>query len=123
MYAGPTNILIYDFTSSTPNPAVLNRNLYFATVGAASSSWDWQGKFITGYSNYQAASGQDANSPFADPQFINISSTPPNLDVLSSSPAVNAGTNLGSSVVGIRDYAGNARVNANGQINIGAYEQ
>lgn len=123
MYAGPTNILINDFTSSTPSPALLNYNLYFALVGAASSSWDWQGKFITGYSNYQAASGQDANSPFADPQFLNISSTPPNLDVLATSPAVNAGTNLGSSVVGILDYAGKPRVNANGQINIGAYEQ
>jgi hypothetical protein len=65
----------------------------------------------------------DTHSPFADPLFVNLSSTPPNLDVLSSSPAVNAGTNLGSSVVGILDYAGNQRVNANGQINIGAYEQ
>jgi hypothetical protein len=123
MHAGPTNILIDDFTSSTPGPAVLNYNLYFATVGAASSSWDWQGKFITGYSSYQAASGQDANSPFSDPQFLNISSMPPNLDVASTSPAVKAGINLGSSVVGILDYAGNPRVNANGQINIGAYEQ
>jgi hypothetical protein len=123
MYAGPTNVLINDFTSSVPSPAVLDHNLYFATVGAASSSWDWQGKFITGYSNYQAASRQDAHSPFADPQFLNISTLPPNLDVASTSPAVNAGTNLGSSVVGILDYAGNPRVNVNGQINVGAYEQ
>jgi Protein of unknown function (DUF1565) len=123
MYAGPTNVLINDFTSSVPNPAALDHNLYFATVGAASSSWDWQGKFITGYSNYQAASGQDAHSPFADPQFDNIATLPPNLDVASTSPAVNAGTNLGSTVVGILDFAGNSRVNGNGQINIGAYEQ
>jgi hypothetical protein len=31
--------------------------------------------------------------------------------------------NLGSSVVGLLDFAGNPRVNANGQINIGAYEK
>jgi hypothetical protein len=80
-------------------------------------------------SPYNLASGLlgegsvNAHSPFADPQFLNISSTPPNLDVLSSSPAVNAGTNLGSSVVGLLDYAGNPRLNANGQINIGAYEK
>lgn len=123
MYAGPTNLLINDFTSSVPNPALLNFNVYFATVGAASSSWDWQGRFITGYSNYQAASGQDANSPFADPQFDNIATLPPNLDVASTSPAVNEGTNLGSTVVGILDFAGNPRVNASGQINAGAYEQ
>ena len=123
MYAGPTNELINDFTSSVPNPATLDFNLYFATVGAASSSWDWQGKFITGYSNYQAASGQDGHSPFADPQFDNIATLPPNLDVASTSPAVNGGTNLGPTVVGILDFAGNPRVSANGQINIGAYEQ
>src|SRR5260370_9122362 len=52
MYAGPTNVLIDDFTSSTPNPAVLNPNLYFASLGAPNSSWDWQGKFFTRYSNY-----------------------------------------------------------------------
>jgi len=36
---------------------------------------------------------------------------------------VNGGTNLGPTVVGILDFAGNPRVSANGQINIGAYEQ
>ena len=123
MYASTTGYLIYDFTSSTSNPAVLDYNLYYTTVGAGSSLWDWQAKSITGYSAYQSASHMDAHSPFADPQFVNISSTPPNLDVLSSSPAVNAGTNLGSSVVGLLDYTGNPRVNASGQINIGAYEQ
>ena len=123
MYAGPTNVLINDFTTSVPNPASLDHNLYFATVGAASSAWDWQGKFITGYSNYQAASGQDAHSPFADPQFDNISTLPPNLDVMSTSPAVNAGTNLGVNTVGVLDFGGNPRVNGSGQINIGAYEQ
>src|SRR5260370_15028200 len=118
-----TNVLINDFTSSVPNPVALDHNLYFATVGAASSSWDWQGKFITGYSNYQAASGQDAHSPFADPQFDNIATLPPNLAVSSTSPAVNEGTNLGSTVVGILDFAGSPRVNASRQINAGAYEQ
>lgn len=123
MYAGPKNLLIDDFTSSTSNPAVLNNNLYFATVGAASSNWNWQAKFITGYLNYQAASGQDASSPFSDPRFLNISTAPYNLDVASGSPAVNEGVNLGASVVGVYDYAGNPRVNSSGLINAGAYEQ
>jgi hypothetical protein len=123
MYAGPTNVLIDDFTSSVPNPASLDHNVYFATVGAASSLWNWQSKSITGYTNYQAASAQDAHSPFANPQFDNISTLPPNLDVMSTSPAVNGGTNLGVNTVGVLDFAGNARVNGSGQINIGAYEQ
>ena len=123
MYAGPTNVLIDDFTNSVPNPASLDHNLYFASVSAASSLWNWQSKSITGYTNYQAASGQDAHSPFANPQFDNIATLPPNLDVMSTSPAVNAGTNLGVNTVGVLDFAGNPRVNANAQINIGAYEQ
>ena len=123
MYAGPTNVLINDFTSSVANPASLDHNLYFATVGAASSLWNWQSKAITGYSNYQAASGQDVHSPFANPQFDNISTLPPNLDVMSTSPAVNGGSNLGVNTVGVLDFAGNPRVNGSGQINIGAYEQ
>jgi hypothetical protein len=41
--------------------------------------------------------------------------------VLGTSPAVGAGTNLGASVVGTLDFAGNARVvNA---VDVGGYEQ
>ena len=123
MYAGSTNVLIDDFTSSVPNPASLDHNVYFATVGAAGSLWNWQSKAITGYTNYQAASAQDAHSPFANPQFDNIATLPPNLDVMSTSPAINAGTNLGVNTVGLLDFSGNPRVNPSGQINSGAYEQ
>jgi hypothetical protein len=123
MYAGPTNVLINDFTNSVANPASLDHNVYFATVGAASSLWNWQSKAITGYSNYQAASGQDVHSPFADPLFVNNTTSPYNLDVSSGSPAINAGTNLGVNVVGVLDFSGNPRVNGSGQINVGAYEQ
>jgi len=122
-YATKTGDLLYDYTSSELKPAELDHNLYYTTAGAASSMWDWQGKSITGFSLYQSKSHQDAHSQFADPQYDNISTVPYNLDVMSTSPAVNAGTNLGSNVVGVVDYAGNPRTNAKGQINIGAYEQ
>jgi Protein of unknown function (DUF1565) len=122
-YASTTGYLLYDYTSSETHPATLDYNLYYSTVGAGSSLWDWQGKSITGFSSYQSKSGQDAHSKFANPQYDNISTPPYNLDVMSTSPAVNAGTNLGVNVVGVLDYAGNPRTNVNGQINIGAYEQ
>jgi hypothetical protein len=122
-YASPTGYLLYDYTSSEAHPATLDYNLYYSTVGAGSSLWDWQGKSIAGFSTYQSKSAQDAHSVFANPQYDNISTPPYNLDVMSTSPAVNAGSNLGVNVVGVLDYAGNPRTNANGQINIGTYEQ
>ena len=120
-YTLTSKYLVYDFTSSEPSPAVLDYDDYYNNSGVASSLWDWQGKSLTGYSTYRSASGQDAHSPFADPQFVNQSSTPPNLDILSTSPAVNAGTDFGVNTVGVLDYAGNPRVNGSGQTNIGAY--
>ena len=122
-YTLTTKYLLYDFTSSEPSPATLDYNDYYNTVGAAGSLWDWQAKSITGFSPYQTASGQDAHSKFADPLYVNVTTTPYNFDLSSGSPALNAGTNLGVNVVGVLDYAGNPRVNGSGQINMGAYEQ
>ncbi len=122
-YTLTTKYLLYDFTSSEPSPAVLDYNDYYNTVGAAGSLWDWQGKGVTGFSTYQSTSGQDAHSKFADPLYVNVTTSPYNFDVSSGSPAINSGTNLGVNVIGVLDYAGNPRVNGSGQINIGAYEQ
>lgn len=62
----------------------------------------------------------EAHSLNANPQFV--STTRPDLHVASGSPAVNAGINLGASIVGTLDFAGNARVQGT-NIDIGAYEQ
>jgi len=51
-----------------------------------------------------------------------MSLTSPNFRVATSSPAVSAGINLGSSVVGTVDFAGNPRVQG-ANVDIGAYEQ
>jgi hypothetical protein len=47
--------------------------------------------------------------------------TTPNLQVESTSPAINAGVNLGSAVDGTEDFAGNP-IPATGAIDIGAYQ-
>ena len=92
-------------------------------VCGASSLFDWQSKTITGFPGYQTASAQDAHGKFADPLYLNVTTTPYIFDLASGSPALNAGTNLGVNTVGVLDYAGNPRVNGTGQINMGAYEQ
>jgi len=139
VYAGTQNVWIYSFVKATTNypapPAAMNWNLYYSTAGYVSgTSIDWAGKSTyKTFAAYQSGSGEDGSSSVANPLFVNLGSNPPNLDVQTGSPALNAGsTSLtcsvgycgsSSSIYGDTDYAGNPRVNVNGQISIGAYEQ
>jgi hypothetical protein len=141
LYAGSPNIWINSFvpcSSSYPcPPATLNWNLYYSIAGyvkAKSILWGNVSSY-TSFANWQSTSGEDANSLNTDPLFVNLSDTPPNLDTISSSPAVGAGgTGLtcsvgwcdpnGSSptsIYGGTDLLGNARMTS-GKIDVGAYE-
>ncbi len=132
VYAGSQNVWIYSFVSGST--ATSNWNVYYSTAGyvqGTSIDWGKKSNYAT-YAAYQSGSGEDKSSPNANPLYDSLTSTPPNLDVATDSPAVNAGsTSLtcsvgycnGSSIYGSTDYAGNPRINANGLINIGAYEQ
>jgi hypothetical protein len=118
LYAGAQGLLVNDFTTSTPDPALLDYNLYFSSVGDANSTWVWQKHRYKGYAAYLLGTGNDAHSPpFSDPQFVD---PPSDLDTASGSPAREAGINLGGKVVGARDFAGSKRVV--GMIDVGAYE-
>jgi hypothetical protein len=120
VYADAQALAIHSFTKSVANPADVDYNLYFSPAGATGTVFTWNATTYTGFTTYQTRTGKDGNGKFADPQFANL--TTPDLHVASTSPAVGAGVNLGSSVVGTVDYAGNARVQGSG-IDIGAYEQ
>jgi hypothetical protein len=124
LYANPQGLFVNDFTTSEAAPVALDYNLYYSTVGAANGAWIWQGNTYIGWASYLSGTGMDGHSPnFSDPQFVDTAALPPDLDILPTSPAINAGANLGAYVVGATDYAGAPRTNSNGQINIGAYEQ
>jgi parallel beta-helix repeat protein len=118
LYASDQNTFIYGYTSSSDVDT--DYNLYFSSGDAADSNWTWKGTAVTGFSGYRSTSHKDAHSLFADPQYTSLST--PDFHVAASSPAVNAGNNLGSTVVGTADFAGNARVQGT-NIDIGAYEQ
>ncbi len=121
LYANGQALFINGYTASTLQPAVVDYNLYFSTLGAAIGQWIWQGKSFVGYHNYRTATGLDPHSPaFSDPRFISIVN-PPNLDLQAGSPAIGVGTNLGAAIVGTADFAGNPRV-VDGLIDLGAYE-
>jgi Right handed beta helix region len=132
VYAGSQNVWIYSYVSGST--AAANWNLYYSTAGyvqGTSITWAKKSNYKT-YAAYQSGSGEDKNSPNANPLYGNLTSNPPNLDIASNSPAVNAGSTTltcsagycnGSSIYGSTDYAGNPRINGSGQINMGAYEQ
>jgi hypothetical protein len=132
VYAGSQNVWIYSYVSGST--ATANWNLYYSTAGyvqGSSITWAKKSNYKT-YAAYQSGSGEDLNSPNANPLYDNLTSNPPHLDIASNSPAVNAGSTTltcsagycnGSSIYGSTDYAGNPRINGSGQINMGAYEQ
>jgi len=120
VYAGAQALAIHNFTTSVANPADVDYNLYFSPGGPTATTFVWDAKTYNTFTSYQTGTGKDPNSKFADPLFLNT--TTPDLHVQSTSPAVNAGINLGSAVVGTVDFAGNPRVQGS-NIDIGAYEQ
>ncbi len=113
----------------TTSTVALNYNLYYAP--SSSENWVWGSNSYTTFSSYQSGAHQDANSQFANPDFVNISVTPPttlpNLNVTSSSPALGKGTILSPiSVVGPFDVTGvtpRILIATPNTIDIGAYEQ
>ncbi|HLY05398.1 MAG TPA: DUF1565 domain-containing protein [Rhizomicrobium sp.] len=121
-YAGAQALLINDFTTSTPDPAEIDYNLYFAKVGAKKATFVWQHQRYRGYETYRAATGLDRHSPpFSNPRFENTA-TPPDLDIARTSPAIGAGKVLDPSIVGTHDFLGRNRVKE-GAIDLGAYER
>jgi Chitobiase/beta-hexosaminidase C-terminal domain/Right handed beta helix region len=121
VYANSQALFINNFTNSESVPVTSNYNIFYTAGGGANFLWD--GRSISSFASYQSSSHQDGNSPFANPDYVSLTLASPNLQVSSGSPALNAGNNLGSTIVGTVDYSGNLRVNASNQIDIGAYEK
>ena len=102
------------------NPVVnLDYNLYYSP---SSPDWNWKNRDYTSFINYKSKTGNDAHSLNTNPQFISTATATLNFYLLKTSQAINAGTNLGQSVVGITDISGQPRVQG-ANIDIGAYEQ
>ncbi len=116
--AGSQGLLVNAFAADTAIPAEMDHNLYFTS--ATTPAWVWKGIEYNSLASYKSGSGEDANAVSANPQFVNTAM--PDLHVQPASPAVGAGINLGSTLVGTLDYAEAARIQG-AQIDIGAYEQ
>ena len=120
VYASSQGLFINNYTNSEPDPADVDYNLYYSLLNSSMAVFLWNGTNHTGFSSYQSATGKDSHSQYVDPQFLSL--TTPDLQIQLTSPAVNAGINLGTGVVGALDFAGNPRLRGT-SIDIGAYEQ
>jgi hypothetical protein len=123
LYANSQGLFISNYVpfGSDTTPIAIDYNLYFSDIGKSQSSWMWNNTYYLGYQSYLTASQNDAHSPFADPLLVDRSAKPPDLRTHRRSPAIDAGLELATAIVGAHDFAGNPRVR-NHEIDIGAYE-
>ena len=120
VYATSQALFINNFTNSEADPVTADHNLYFSSMNSSLADFLWDGKDETGFSAYQAASSQDAHSNYAKPDFVSL--TTPDLQLEPGSPALGVGNNLGPTIEGAKDFAGNPRTNGS-SFDLGAYQQ
>ncbi|MBM4055130.1 MAG: DUF1565 domain-containing protein, partial [Planctomycetes bacterium] len=104
-----------EYAQNTGNE--VDSNLYYAPAGKGGSEWQWKDEVYTGFTEYKEKTGNDLNSLFKDPVFVNLDE--PDLHISSTSPAINAGEEI--SGVGDYDIDGEDRIQ-NNTIDIGADE-
>lgn len=95
----------------------LDYNLYWAEDGSSRGTWEWMGREWDSFGSWRADSGNDADSLFAEPEFVDPDSVSFALD--ETSPGVDGGLRL--AVAGVTDLAGSPRSQGTA-IDIGAYE-
>ena len=121
LYANSQGVLITSPFHPVKSPTVaMDYNVYYSSAGPNNSSWQWNVTNYAGFSAYTKHTGNDVHSFFADPQYI--STVTPDFHLQLTSPAVNAGINLGPTVVGTLDLDGKPRVKSL-SIDMGCYEQ
>ncbi len=114
---GPQNLMLNAVTGSSSNQ--LDYNLWYGNNGQSGSQWSWKGTEYGSFSAYRSGTGQDANSQFTDPDFIDASGN--NFHISLGSPGLNAGDPSYTASKGETDIDGGSRV-ANGRVDIGADE-
>jgi hypothetical protein len=92
LFTGAVNFLVTVPVSAANNVGnTFDYNLYYSATGSAGAQWIWNNVTRTGFSAWKSASGHDAHSLFANPQFISTG-TNANLNLKPTSPAIVDGT-------------------------------
>jgi hypothetical protein len=135
--AGAQGLFIHGFVPGSG--VIADYNDYY--THSKKQTFELNGKTFATFDAYRTATGQDQHSVYANPKYLKVTTctstvesgppTPittcsptPDFDIPDDSPAENTGNAaLGAADFGTIDFNGNPRVNADGQINIGAFEQ
>jgi hypothetical protein len=59
---------------NTPT-VTFDRNVYYSPAGAAAVKWSLDGKDYSSFQEYVKATGEDRDSKFADPEFVDPAAT------------------------------------------------
>jgi hypothetical protein len=116
--ANSQNLLIGNqFSQNKSN--LVDWNLYFAPGGTNGSNWQWKKTTYATFTAWQAGTGNDPHSLFADPKFVSEITTNFHLSVTSA--ALDAGDTNFITAPDEKDIDGQPRV-SNGRTDIGADE-
>jgi hypothetical protein len=103
---------------NTPT-VTLDHNIYYFPAGAKAAKWTFDQKDFFTFEDYVSATGNDKDSKFADPRFVDASAN--NFHLQPDSPARNSGDDLGTQMTGDQDLDGQPRLREK-KIDIGCYE-
>jgi len=121
VYAGPRCLMSLNKSQLDKNkpPAIIDQNLYYCASGAPASTWAGAFNTLTGFDRYVETTGNDRNSHFSDPRFVDPAKNDFHLQV--DSRALGAGT-TDKIPMGEVDLDGSPRV-MSGKIDIGCYQR
>jgi hypothetical protein len=120
IYTSSQNIPVTNpFNATNAYNNTFDYNLYFTPGGANKATWNWINKDYASFAAYKTASGQDTNSIFADPLFVNLSLF--DVHLKDGSPAIDNGDPSYVPASDEKDLFSIARIAGNG-IDIGASE-
>ncbi len=118
IYTNDQNLFIGNtFTKNSGNE--IDNNLYFSPGGKNGSEWQWKGETFESFPDYREETGNDENSIFKDPNFVNRKK--PDIHLKTGSPAIDVGEELDDDEAGDFDIDGDERI-LKGAVDIGADE-
>jgi hypothetical protein len=98
---------------------VIDHNLYYFSRGPGALTGSFDAKAFASFAQYVKQTGNDLNSIFADPEFVDPSSG--DFHLKPDTQARGKGENVGPDVVGSQDLDGYPRVQ-DGKIDVGCYQ-